>query len=235
MNHLYTFLLVLSSYAALGQLSIGTPTPDPSAQLEINSVDKGLLIPRVTLANRPGSPGKAPAVAGLLVYQTDQDPGFYAYTKNGWEKMIHSSEARTSSYFSGTRVKSESIALEAKTFGCTPVSFDSLTYSSDIHLDPSKSTVTLTKAGTYQITYSVTPSSSTTHYFTHLIINNSIISHLSTMGQTSRPNTSGNHIVKLSGNTTLQLALGSGLVPFSGSVHFMNGFHIASLTIVKID
>jgi hypothetical protein len=59
---------------ALGQVGIGTTTPNSSAMLEINSNAKGLLIPRMTEAQRSGISFPA---TGLLVYQTDGITGFY--------------------------------------------------------------------------------------------------------------------------------------------------------------
>ncbi len=56
------------------QTGIGTTAPNASAKLEIASTDKGLLIPRMTSAQR----GLISLPAnGLLVYQTDGVIGFY--------------------------------------------------------------------------------------------------------------------------------------------------------------
>jgi|GEM_PF-6598838 len=56
--------------------------PDPSAMLDVKSLDKGLLIPRITFASRPAAPA-----TGLLIYQTDNDPGFYYYNGSAWLKL----------------------------------------------------------------------------------------------------------------------------------------------------
>lgn len=56
------------------QVSIGAPAPDASAQLDITSANKGVLIPRMTAAIRTGISSPA---TGLLVYQTDATQGFY--------------------------------------------------------------------------------------------------------------------------------------------------------------
>jgi hypothetical protein len=53
---------------AQSNVGIGTLNPDPSALLEMQATDKGMLIPRVTSAQRVAI--AAPAT-GLLVYQTD--------------------------------------------------------------------------------------------------------------------------------------------------------------------
>jgi hypothetical protein len=70
------FLLLVSFYA-FAQTGIGTTTPNASAKLEIASTDKGLLIPRMTAAQRAAIVTPA---NGLLVYQTDSETGFYVNT-----------------------------------------------------------------------------------------------------------------------------------------------------------
>lgn len=61
----------------------------PSAILDIKSSNMGVLIPRITKANRPASPA-----TGLLVYQIDNTPGFYYYDGNGWRILGSSPSAR---------------------------------------------------------------------------------------------------------------------------------------------
>ena len=61
-------------------------TPNTSAKLDISATNKGILIPRVTSANKP-----TPAVEGLLIYQTDNTPGFYYYKNSAWERIADQS------------------------------------------------------------------------------------------------------------------------------------------------
>jgi hypothetical protein len=72
-------------------VGIGTTSPDKSAVLEINSTDKGLLIPRMTLESRDliSNPAK-----GLLIFQTNSQDGFYFYTGESW-KPLTDNEARS--------------------------------------------------------------------------------------------------------------------------------------------
>lgn len=67
------------------QIGIGTALPHESAQLEIQSQTKGVLIPRMTATNRIGinNPG-----TGLIVFQTDGTSGFYFYTGSSWVRLI---------------------------------------------------------------------------------------------------------------------------------------------------
>lgn len=85
--------LLLAS-TSLAQVSIGTPTPDQSAILDLSSTSQGLLLPRMTTAQRDAI--STPAV-GLLIYNT---------TNNGLE-LYHGSVAEINclsgnSFFSGT-------------------------------------------------------------------------------------------------------------------------------------
>lgn len=71
------FIMILFSVTSIAQVGIGTATPDASAQLQISSTDKGLLIPNLTRTQRVAMANPA---TGLLIYQTDNNPGFYYNT-----------------------------------------------------------------------------------------------------------------------------------------------------------
>jgi hypothetical protein len=78
MKKAYILLLFLG-LVGKAQTGIGTTTPNTSAKLEIASTDKGLLIPRMTKAQREAI--TLPTAAnGLMVYQTDDLTGFYVNT-----------------------------------------------------------------------------------------------------------------------------------------------------------
>ncbi|RLD57654.1 MAG: hypothetical protein DRJ05_09355, partial [Bacteroidetes bacterium] len=53
-TQIFTFLLSIFLLSSIAQNNIGinNPTPDPSAALDITASDKGLLIPRMTTAQR---------------------------------------------------------------------------------------------------------------------------------------------------------------------------------------
>src|SRR5262245_39145076 len=73
-----------NKFPSSGSAGIGTTTPVGSALLEMKSTKKGMLIPRMTKAQRDLI--AAPATA-LLIYQTDNTPGFYYYSGNAWSKI----------------------------------------------------------------------------------------------------------------------------------------------------
>ncbi|WEK18149.1 MAG: hypothetical protein P0Y49_15260 [Candidatus Pedobacter colombiensis] len=88
-KHFAIFIGLLFAFSAKAQVGIGTSTPDASAQLEILSTSKGLLIPRMssTQRNDINSPAN-----GLLIYQTNDTPGFYYYSNGQWQKLVNKSE-----------------------------------------------------------------------------------------------------------------------------------------------
>jgi len=74
----------MANAKAQNNVGIGTVTPNATAKLDISSTTQGILIPRMIKAERDaiGLPG-APA-SGLLIYQTDNTPGFYFYNGTAW-------------------------------------------------------------------------------------------------------------------------------------------------------
>ncbi|MAW96340.1 MAG: hypothetical protein CMF36_08850 [Leeuwenhoekiella sp.] len=68
---------------AFAQVGIGTTNPDPSAILEMQSDDQGILTPRMTSSQRLAIANPAD---GLLVYDTDES-SFYFYETSAWSKL----------------------------------------------------------------------------------------------------------------------------------------------------
>jgi hypothetical protein len=69
-----------------GSVGIGTLTPNSSAKLEVKSTTKGVLIPRMTQAQRNAIASPA---NGLLIYQTDGNSGFYYYDGAAWGSISY--------------------------------------------------------------------------------------------------------------------------------------------------
>ncbi|MBI3138408.1 MAG: hypothetical protein HYZ15_07475 [Sphingobacteriales bacterium] len=78
--------ILIAATANAQSVAINTDgsTADASAALDIKSTSKGMLVPRMTLAQRTAI--AAPA-SGLLIYQTDNAPGFYYYNGGGWSNI----------------------------------------------------------------------------------------------------------------------------------------------------
>jgi len=81
-----TLLLFMLSFTwfSFAQVGLNTITPDASSALDIESTTGGILIPRLTEFQRDAI--TLPAT-GLMIYQTDKNPGFYFYNGTAWTKI----------------------------------------------------------------------------------------------------------------------------------------------------
>jgi uncharacterized protein (TIGR02145 family) len=79
----FIIVLLLNSGLLFSQVSISTDgsKPDSSAMLDVKSIEKGVLFPRMTSIQR--SEIINPAL-GLLVYQTNAPAGYYYFTGIKW-------------------------------------------------------------------------------------------------------------------------------------------------------
>src|SRR4030095_14523626 len=90
MKKIFLLLKVIFVYGIFSNaqqgVSINTDgsVADSSAMLEIKSNSKGLLIPRLTAAQKNAITKPA---TGLLVYQTDSPVGFYYYNGASWTSL----------------------------------------------------------------------------------------------------------------------------------------------------
>ncbi|MBP6000175.1 MAG: tail fiber domain-containing protein [Sediminibacterium sp.] len=105
-RHFFLIIGCIFSMQLMAQTGIGTTTPDPSAKLEVNSITKGFLPPRMTSAQRVAISSPA---AGLMVYQSDGTAGLYYYTGSAWVYIINSSNNVLSVSNGGTGSNSGSI------------------------------------------------------------------------------------------------------------------------------
>lgn len=87
---LYAFFVGLTMTASFGQnnVGIGTTTPSPDAVLDIQSTGQGVLVPRMTTAQRNAI---VTPTEGLLVYDIDVNCFyFYESTSAAWQNLCSS-------------------------------------------------------------------------------------------------------------------------------------------------
>lgn len=97
------------TYAQTENIGIGTSSPDNSSILDITSISRGLLLPRMSLDQRDLIISPA---SGLLIYQTDNIPGLYynsGTSSDPYWKMVGSNAGQwqdngTSIYYNGGNV-----------------------------------------------------------------------------------------------------------------------------------
>lgn len=85
-------VLLLSSLTTSAQqnVGIGTTTPHASAALDVSATNKGLLVPRLTQAQRTAMTNVAD---GLLVFQTNNGGGFWYYYGGQWNAIPNAATA----------------------------------------------------------------------------------------------------------------------------------------------
>ena len=71
-------------FPTTGSAGIGTLSPNASAILDVVSTNKGILIPRMTIAQRNLI---ATPATGLMIYQTNSTPGFYFFNGVAWAQI----------------------------------------------------------------------------------------------------------------------------------------------------
>ena len=79
-NNGTTWVATSNLYNSGTAVGIGT-TPVASAALQVSSTSQGVLLPSMTLAQRDLI---ATPATGLLIFQTDNSPGYYFYNGTAW-------------------------------------------------------------------------------------------------------------------------------------------------------
>ncbi|MDP4807274.1 MAG: hypothetical protein NWR49_09190, partial [Crocinitomicaceae bacterium] len=93
--------LGLFKQTAIAQVGIGTTTPDASAKLQIDAIDKGFLPPRVALTSLSDQSTIATPAEGLLVYCTGTAglaEGYYYWEGSTWVKMSNTANTLDMGY-----------------------------------------------------------------------------------------------------------------------------------------
>jgi uncharacterized protein (TIGR02145 family) len=97
MKKIITTLVLMASALSFSQVGLGTTSPHASAQLEVSSINKGFLPPRMTQAQRNAIPSPT---AGLILYCTNcgANGQMQMYDGTAWTDMI----GGTAAIFLGT-------------------------------------------------------------------------------------------------------------------------------------
>ena len=103
--YLIALWVTLFSFSTSAQVGIGTTNPDTSSMLDIQSTTTGVLIPRMTTAQRTAISSPA---NGLLVFDTTTN-SFWFYTTN-WNELLDGSLNKIIDADSDTKVEVEQTA-----------------------------------------------------------------------------------------------------------------------------
>src|SRR6185436_11022543 len=86
-KYLSFIFLLFATISVKSQVAIGNATAAASSMLDITSTNKGLLIPRMTTANRVGIASPA---TGLMVYDSTLNQ-FFFYSGSAWTAFANNS------------------------------------------------------------------------------------------------------------------------------------------------
>jgi hypothetical protein len=96
-------LAIVATYTLSAQVAITDDGGEAhsSAMLEVKSTDKGFLPPRMTEAQRDAIANPA---AGLIIYQTDVNPGLYQYYGTTWAPVSETADGSETAVTAGANV-----------------------------------------------------------------------------------------------------------------------------------
>lgn len=146
--------ILASTMFAQAQVGIGTTTPNASAALDVQSTTKGILLPRMTGAQRIAI--AAPA-DGLIVYQTDAVAGLWMHILGAWIRLTSTTDLINNSFGSSTGFASNTTgSVIAVVLGGTNVPLPSdQSLGSNITVDGTNTTFTVAQTGRYRISYGI--------------------------------------------------------------------------------
>lgn len=138
---LFLFCLLVSFSKSFSQVGIGTTSPNLSSVLDITSIDKGILIPRVHLADVTVTmlDGTNTAATGLLIYNTNSGVlggngmGYYYFNGVQWEHLSTSSTDTDHDFYAeGTSTAPNDISDDIYTQGHLAIGKVTADYALDV-------------------------------------------------------------------------------------------------------
>ncbi len=234
-HFLLTAGLLVAALSSHAQVGIGTSTPHPSAQLEITSPDKGLLIPRVLYSNRPQNPAE-----GLMIYQTNGEAGLYVYSGSSWSKMVNQQEVTPKGYAFYKNTYDGNTEFTAPSIWGKFISFNDIMATEDFGTSSSdRLYLHVLKAGYYKLEFDITPQEvSGANYIAILNLNGAGVQGSYAYSTDTNLNTHGNVITWINAGTEVSILIipqNSNIPDQATHLKFRGGFaHGASMTITKL-
>ena len=121
-----------------GNIGVGINIPDPSALLDVSATDRGILIPRMSSAQKLAITSPA---TGLMIYQTDAPAGFWYFDGLSWKAITIAPAAPANFRYSASTSQAISANTNTKVNFGTPSFLNNFTFNN--------STFTALVSGTY--------------------------------------------------------------------------------------
>jgi len=217
--------ILASTMFAQAQVGIGTTTPNASAALDVQSTTRGVLLPRMTSAQRIAI---ATPADGLIVYQTDAISGLWMRISGAWVRLTSANDLYGSSTGFAANTSGTVIAV---VLGGTPVPLpNAQSLGSNVTVNGANNTFTVTQAGRYRLAYGINLTAGLL-VDAQLVING-VANPATTVSPTlAVSRLSAEAIVTLTAGSTIQLQL-TGLV---GLATLLGSGQGAALTIQRVE
>lgn len=207
------------------QVGIGTTTPNASAALEIVSTSKGVLVPRMTSAQRTAI---ATPAEGLMVCQTNAPVGLWMYTSGAWVRLSTANDLSGAS--SGFAANTTGAVIPV-VLGGTDIPLPSAhNLGSGITVNGTNTGFTVANSGRYRIAYNINLTASTL-VSSRIRINGTSSTALSILPVVGVNRLSAEAILTLTAGDHITLQL----FGFQGTVQLLAGSQGAGLTIQRVE
>ena len=224
-----TVLFLAATTFVQAQVGIGTTTPAASSALDVTSTTRGVLIPRMSSAQRTAITSPA---EGLMVYQLNAPVGLWMFISGAWRHMSSSIEGSTYGPNTGFAANATANPLGTTLVvlsGTAVIPFPTAQNLGDsITVNGTNNTFTVITPGRYRIAYAINTTAGL------LITSQCLINGTSNLALSFTPLVSASRyaaeaIVTLTANSTISVQL-TGIL---GAVALSSG-QGASLTIQRV-
>lgn len=221
--------ILASTMFAQAQVGIGTTTPNASAALDVQSTTKGILLPRMTSAQRIAI---ATPANGLIVYQTDAISGLWMFISGAWIRLTSTTDLTNVSFGTSTGFAANTTgSVIFVVLGGTDIPLPSeQNLGSNITVNGANTAFTVAQTGRYRISYGLNTTAALL-VSSRLMINGtpSVVGTVAPLASVSR--LAAEVIINLTAGDSIGLQL-FGLL---GAVTLTNNSQGAALTIQRIE
>ena len=130
---LFIVVMCLSGFSQGVAINETDAAPHPSAILDVFSVNKGVLVPRMTQTERESIANPA---QGLLVFQTDDAPGYYYFDGVLWVRMAEDLSRTKREYYFYAPGESRSSVFFYQSGSDLPTAAPGMAYDTSSNLLP---------------------------------------------------------------------------------------------------
>ncbi|MBO9562276.1 MAG: hypothetical protein J7621_05850 [Niastella sp.] len=220
-----TVLFLAATTFVQAQVGIGTTTPAASSALDVTSTTRGVLIPRMSSAQRTAITSPA---EGLMVYQLNAPVGLWMFISGAWVRLT----TVTDGFGPSTAAASNtSGAIIAVVLGGTDIPLpDAHNLGTNITINGSNTVFTVGTAGRYRITYGLNTTAAVLAS-SRVLVNGAPVTALTVAPVAAVTRMSADAIVTLAAGSTVNLQL-FGLL---GAVTLLNGSQGAGIVIQRVE